>query len=217
MREKSGGVLEGLPLSTTFNKAKEQGIPVRKYKAEKGECWIDVMERAKKFLNEIIDRYIFNKEKVEEEKKIEIKKEQKKDIMELYGKSLIDGKKPLPTKDLEVKIIEEKKEIRKKTKSIEKIIDPKKLEVKKSEGKEKISPRVLAVTHGGFIMEFVNLYRSIKGMGVCEKNIAKNTAIYAFQIGCASCKGICKGILCKDKKIAINMIKENDNKHLISK
>jgi hypothetical protein len=225
-------------LSTTSNKAKEQGVPVREYRPEKGECWIDVMERAKKFLNEVTDRYIFNKEGVEESKKVEVKKEQKKDTMQIYGKSLLDTTKPLPKKDNSE---EEKKVIRKKTKSIEKGIGPKKVEVKKIEVKKtevkrtemkktngkkadgekgeikKVLSRVLAVTHGGFIMEFVNLYRSIREMGICERNIAKNTAIYAFQIGCANCKGVCKETLCKDKRITINMIKENDNKHLISK
>lgn len=198
MREKGGGVLEGLPLATTFNKAKEQGVPVRAYRPEKGECWIDVMNRAKKFLSELADSYIFNKERVGEEKKEikkepkkELKKEAKKELPRVYGKGLYDEHKEGP-------------------KQILKTIDKKPIA-------KKHLPRILAVTHGGFIMEFINAYRETKGLDICEKNIAKNTAIYIFQIGCANCKGVCKGILCKDKKIAITLIKENDNKHLTLK
>eukprot|EP00826_Nyctotherus_ovalis_P044834 TRINITY_DN4882_c0_g1_i7.p2 TRINITY_DN4882_c0_g1~~TRINITY_DN4882_c0_g1_i7.p2 ORF type:complete len:200 (+),score=97.18 TRINITY_DN4882_c0_g1_i7:200-799(+) len=198
------------------------------YRPEKGEGWIDVMERAKKFLNELADRYIFNKEKVEEEKKVvkkepakeakketkkeaakeskkEAKKDNKKDAMKLQGKGLHEEHKQAVKKEYRG---EEKKEVKKKPKSAEKKVDAK-----------KSLPKVLAVTHGGFIMEFVNVYREIKGMGVSEKNIAKNTAIYAFQVACANCKGICRNTStsCKDKKLAVTMLKENDNKHLATK
>ena len=81
----------------------------------------------------------------------------------------------------------------------------------------KVYPKILAVTHGGFIMEFVNVYREMKGLGMCEKNIAKNTAIYVFHIECTNCKGVCKGVSCKAKKIAITLTKENDNSHLSKK
>lgn len=224
LREKGGGVLEGLPLSTTFNKAKEQGVPARMYRAEKGEGWIDVMERARKFLYELADRYVFNKERVEEEKKVvkkepakevkkeavkegkkEAKKENRKDVMKLHGKGLHEEHKQAAKKEYRG---EEKKEVKKKPKSAEKKADAK-----------KPLPKVFAVTHGGFIMEFVNVYREIKGMGVCEKNIAKNTAIYAFQVVCANCKGVCRNAStsCKDKKLAVTIVKENDNRHLITK
>eukprot|EP00826_Nyctotherus_ovalis_P055869 TRINITY_DN7469_c0_g1_i10.p2 TRINITY_DN7469_c0_g1~~TRINITY_DN7469_c0_g1_i10.p2 ORF type:complete len:113 (+),score=22.34 TRINITY_DN7469_c0_g1_i10:580-918(+) len=78
--------------------------------------------------------------------------------------------------------------------------------------KPKECPRVLAVTHGGFIKEFVNAYREIKGMGLSEE-IAKNTAIYVFRIECSNCKGICQGT-CPAKTFTIIMTMENDNTHL---
>ena len=133
MREKGGGVLEGKPLALTFD---ESIVSSRTYKPENGECWLDVMARARTFLNNIIDLYLFSKGE-------DTKKESSK------------------------------------------------------------CPKVLAVTHGGFIKEFVNVYREIKGMGISEE-IAKNTAIYIFYI---ESKNI-------DKQFTINMILENDNSHL---
>lgn len=194
LREKGGGVLEGMPLSTSFQKAKELNIPIRSYKPEKGESWIDVMNRGKEFLNNLCENYIFGKSAGISTKKIPIisdpKSEQKEEIKEItkdFSKKLtITGKKP----------------------------DTKKLGLKVSKSEPEV--RILAVSHGGFIMEFVNIIREIKGMGVSEKNSAKNTAIFIFRIECANCKGICKGA-CKTHKLGIKILAENDNSHLLEK
>ena len=39
---------------------------------------------------------------------------------------------------------------------------------------------MLVVTHGGFIMEFFNVVKSMVGKPIDNKNEAKNTAIYIF-------------------------------------
>ena len=180
LREKGGGVLEGLPLCTTFQKAKELGVEYRAYRPEKGESWQDVMARCKGFLNEVVTAYVFNKGKKEEVTKTGPEEDVKELAKDFKKKAMVSGKKTgILSKD----------------------------------GKE--YPKVLAVTHGGFIMEFINMYRELKGMGISEKNAAKNTAIYSFRIECAQCKGVCKG--CKAQKIAIKMITENDNSHTLKK
>ena len=142
LREKGGGVFEGKPISMTFSESKESIISSRTYKPDKGECWIDVMNRAKEFLNNIVDQYIF-------------------------GELII--------KD--------------------------------------INPKILVITHGGFMKEFVNVYREIKGLEISDE-IPKNTAIYAFRIECTHCKGRCKNILCGGRIFDIEMFIENDNSHL---
>ena len=49
LREKGGGVLEGQPLGKPGEMAKKLGIPMREYKPEGGESWIDVYNRIQDF------------------------------------------------------------------------------------------------------------------------------------------------------------------------
>jgi broad specificity phosphatase PhoE len=45
LREKGGGVLEGQSLGMPTTLAKQQGIPVREFRPEGGESWLDVNKR----------------------------------------------------------------------------------------------------------------------------------------------------------------------------
>ena len=144
LREKGGGVLEGMPGIKTYTNSVELGIPYREYRPDKGESWCDLMQRAKLFLKEIASNYIFT---AEEESK---------------------------------------------------------------EG----TMKVLGVTHGGFIMEFLNVYRESKGMEMLEMNVCSNTAIYVFHIECLNCKGVCKDPKCT-KELNVEVLISNDSKHLI--
>jgi broad specificity phosphatase PhoE len=45
LREKGGGVLEGQPLGMPGELAKKAGIPMREFRPENGESWIDVNKR----------------------------------------------------------------------------------------------------------------------------------------------------------------------------
>jgi broad specificity phosphatase PhoE len=58
LREKGGGVLEGKPLGTPGELAKKLGIPMREYKPEGGESWIDVYNRIQDFTKEIVKKYM---------------------------------------------------------------------------------------------------------------------------------------------------------------
>lgn len=143
LREKSGGILEGLTLSTIPKKAKEQGIPYRLYKPDKGESWGDLRLRCEKFLKQVANQYVPTKTSIHEE--------------------------------------------------------------------TKCLPKVLAVTHKGFICEFLEMYRGISGDRLAGLEVPKNTSIYAFRIQCTNCQGLCR---CKQPKLNIKIIIANDNKHL---
>lgn len=177
-----------MPLSTTLQKAKEEGVPCRDYRPEKGESWVDVMDRAKQFFDEIVKSYVFGKPA-----------EVPKIIKEPEG-------------------VEEVKELAVSIKKKVVISAPKmilKKEVKKTV--PKTYPKVLAVTHGGFIMEFMNVYRTMKGVGISDKNMAKNTAIFVIQAECAACKDKCKGTCGAKKALGLKMLVSNDNTHILKK
>eukprot|EP00826_Nyctotherus_ovalis_P058108 TRINITY_DN7967_c0_g1_i1.p1 TRINITY_DN7967_c0_g1~~TRINITY_DN7967_c0_g1_i1.p1 ORF type:complete len:154 (+),score=14.53 TRINITY_DN7967_c0_g1_i1:469-930(+) len=53
-------------------------------------------------------------------------------------------------------------------------------------------PKILAVTHKGFICEFLEMYKKISGDGSNALGLPKNTAIYIFAIECANCQGVCE-------------------------
>lgn len=42
-------------------------------------------------------------------------------------------------------------------------------------------PKILVVTHGGFIMEFMNVVRSLRGKAPILNNNARNTAVYVVR------------------------------------
>lgn len=43
------------------------------------------------------------------------------------------------------------------------------------------TPRILVVTHGGFIMEFMNVVRSLSGKAPIMNNNARNTSVYLIR------------------------------------
>lgn len=73
--------------------------------------------------------------------------------------------------------------------------------------------RVLVVTHGGFIMELINVIRNKKGLEMDAKNNSFNTAVYVIKIYCSSCGGICNK--CGQNKLEYDFIIFNDNSHCV--
>jgi broad specificity phosphatase PhoE len=66
-------------------------------------------------------------------------------------------------------------------------------------------PRVLVVSHGGWIMEFMNVVRSLRGQPPKHANVSKNTALYVMRV---SKQG---------SRFSVQVIKENDISHLEKK
>lgn len=62
--------------------------------------------------------------------------------------------------------------------------------------------KILIVSHGGWIMEFINVIREIKGQAPVYANKSKNTAIYIYRFKKSG------------NRLLPNMIVENDTKHL---
>ena len=62
--------------------------------------------------------------------------------------------------------------------------------------------KVLVVSHGGWIMELINVIRELKGQAPVYANKSKNTAVYVYRIRKVG------------TKLTPNMILENDVKHL---
>ncbi len=193
-------MLEGLPLATTFHKAKALGIPYREYRPDKGESWTDVMTRGKKFLSDLAEAYVFGKP--------------------THAATAPSSAGTAGTAGEETKqdpVVELAADLKKKLE-----LSPKKAPLVHKEKPKKPTgpkscPKVLAVTHGGFIMEFLNVYRDVKGSGVSEKNVAKNTSIYVIRVECAGCKGRCTGACGGKRGLAMKLLVENDNTHLTKK
>jgi hypothetical protein len=74
-------------------------------------------------------------------------------------------------------------------------------------------PRVLLVTHSGFIMEFLNSIRITKNIRIKFINDSEASALYILKIYCLSCGAICYS---KDSncKLEFDMIIYNDTGHL---
>ena len=73
--------------------------------------------------------------------------------------------------------------------------------------------KILVVTHGGFIMEFLNAVRAMMSKTPIFNNNAKNTAIYVIKFK-KETKRTSKGV---STKIIPQVIVENDNSHLKNK
>ena len=125
LREKSAGELEGQPLGTTDQLARENNVNPREFRPNGGESWTDVQVRARSFLFELGENITANTMK-----------------------------------------------------------------------------RILIVSHGGWIMEFINVIREIKGQAPVYANKSKNTAIYIYRFKK------------NGKRIIPSMVIENDTKHL---
>ena len=74
-------------------------------------------------------------------------------------------------------------------------------------------PRVLLVTHSGFIMEFLNSIRITKNIRIKFINDSEASSLYILKIYCLSCGAICYS---KDSncKLEFDMIIYNDTDHL---
>jgi hypothetical protein len=74
-------------------------------------------------------------------------------------------------------------------------------------------PRVLIVSHGGFIMEFLNSIRKKKNIRIKFINDSKPTSLYIVRIYCVNCGGVCYS---KDEtcRLDYDMILFNDIEHL---
>ena len=70
--------------------------------------------------------------------------------------------------------------------------------------------KILAVSHGGFIMEFMNVIRSLKGSAPLYNNSAKNTSVYIIRFDIKEVKTK-TGV---NTKLAATVLLENDNSHL---
>lgn len=193
LREKSGGILEGKSLELPKKMAAEKGIPIREFKAEGGESWLDVNYRAKKFINILIDRHLVDgkdrlealgekKDEVDEEKKVEIEEiPKKKDIDEKIAKDLVNKKDGVGSQS--------NGGSRKGSLTSK---DEKKL-------------RIMVVTHGGFIIEFMNTVGLLKNN---EAPIFKNSA--------TNCSITVLKITKKDgnKGLSFEFTRKNDSKHI---
>jgi len=58
IRERSGGILEGSPLTIWAQNAKKENKNIREYKCKGGESWVDVMNRAFLFLKLLITNHL---------------------------------------------------------------------------------------------------------------------------------------------------------------
>lgn len=63
-------------------------------------------------------------------------------------------------------------------------------------------PRILIVAHGGWIMEFMNVVRSLRGQPSVHANVSKNTALYVMRIQR------------QNNRLQPCVLKENDISHL---
>jgi hypothetical protein len=76
--------------------------------------------------------------------------------------------------------------------------------------------RILVVTHGGFIMELINVIRKKQNLEFNGKNNSHNTGLYVIKIYCKFCGAICKLIegQCINTSLEFDFILINDKSHL---
>lgn len=75
--------------------------------------------------------------------------------------------------------------------------------------------RVLVITHGGFIMEFLNVIRNRKKLAIKFENNSKFSSIYVIKIYCFTCGGKCKINSNKsDCRLEYDLIVYNNTTHL---
>ena len=92
--------------------------------------------------------------------------------------------------------------------------------------KENVS-RILMITHGGFIMEFLNVVRSMKEEPLYFNNDSRNTALYVIKIYCSNCTSKSESdiesmptsisaCVCKkeNSKLVFEFLIYNDDSHL---
>lgn len=195
LREKGAGALEGKSLGVWKENADKTGLSIRKYKAENGESWEDVYIRGEKFVDMLIDKYFGRKS--EENKN------------ELHKKEDVDHS----IKKKELSIFEESKidiGINGNSMSLTKKIAQSNMSSKISN--DKGLPKILVVTHGGYIMEFFNVINSRKSnQKPIFLNNTKNCSINMLQIT----GKITKNTLGKETKdITYKIVLRNEDSHL---
>ncbi|CDW81697.1 phosphoglycerate mutase family protein [Stylonychia lemnae] len=194
LREKGGGILEGQPLVTFKKEAQKAKKNLREYKPVKGESWSDVMRRAQSFISEILSKHC-NSTAAEEQKSTDITIKSKSKL----SKSMINQEEEKKSSDfLQIKKI-----------SGGQIPSGKLLPSSTS----LVSNKILVITHGGFIMEFLNAVRVMQSKSPIFNNNAKNTAIYVIKFK-QELKKTSKGTILK---VIPQVIVENDNRHLKGK
>jgi len=72
--------------------------------------------------------------------------------------------------------------------------------------------RILMISHGGFIMEFLNALRLLKKQKLRYMNDSYNTSLYVIKIYCGKCGNNCKMV--KDCRLEYEFILMNDYTHL---
>lgn len=76
-------------------------------------------------------------------------------------------------------------------------------------------PRVLIITHGGYIMELLNSIRRRRNIRIKFLNNSKSTGLYVIKIYCPSCGGVCYNQSNKcNGELEYDVIIFNDTKHL---
>jgi len=68
LREKGGGIHEGESITMVEKLMANSGIPKRQFRADRGESWEDVANRADYFMNSLIEYYLLSNNKADFEK-----------------------------------------------------------------------------------------------------------------------------------------------------
>ena len=192
LREKGAGVLEGQPLIVWKNGAEKAGLGIRKYKAENGESWEDVMARADKFVEELIEKYITSKNQPQSHQ------EEEKNNMNIVNTSTGKAKFEETKLDLIGGISGQ---------SIKPIGGSKTTPAPKTSDKKSL-PKIMVVTHGGWIMEFFNVINFRKsGQKPIFLNNTSNCSINVVRISESS-------TTLGKKNITYDIVNRNDVTHL---
>jgi len=194
LREKGAGVLQGQALGIWKTNAAKAGQSIRQYRAEKGESWEDVYVRADKFIENLIDKYVRGKK---ENKSFEKEEEKIKEIsLKIKSEKFEESKIEMGIQGQSFWKIDKK-------------IQPNTLvSINKNKNKDEY-PKILVVTHGGFIMEFFNSlnYRKSKQKPIFLNN-TKNCSLNIIRIYGKDEKA--KG----GNEIVYEVIKRNDTTHV---
>lgn len=193
---------------------------MRKFKPINGENWIDVYHRGRLFINELISKYI-KADYVEEiifKSEVKIKDGDKSNkspnlqynqINSGISNTIIIGQSTLiNVEEINIKksdLSQDNEIIIENSNSNSNIPNNTKTIIEDL-------PKILLITHGGFIMELVNVIRNKKGFKIFNRNDAKNTALYVIRIYCSICGKVCQS---KERcgKLEYDFVIYNDNSH----
>jgi broad specificity phosphatase PhoE len=206
---------------------------LRKFRPKEGENWFDVNKRIKKFLDDLLLKYVNPDYKIKEDTIENEKVTEKESDVLLKSKTFELGVEKTNFKRSETDFIENAKlstgkiETEEETKKYDE--NTKIIELTKNVNEMKIDnkllseilyngykaetdfARLLVVTHGGVIMELNNIIYRFKGIDKMAKNEAHNTGLTIIRIYCGVCGGKCKNE--QNCKLEFDYILTNDNKH----